>query len=185
MKKQNIFWIAIFAAAALLVVSTGVVFANSLMHGRTPFDPEPEGFQPPFNSDDGWGPMHGRGPRRGQFGMGNPEMMDEMIAIVSEQTDLTVEEIESRLAEGEHLFNIATDAGLEEEAFFDLMLEVRKEYLEQAFEDGLVSEEQYQWMIDRMGDPSGRNSDGFPCHQGPGDFSPMFDGSPRGSGRRW
>ena len=185
MKKQNIFWIAIFAAATLLVVTTGVVFANSLMHGRTPFNPETENYQGPFENDDHWGPMHGRGPRRGQFGMGNPEMMDEMIAIVSEQTDLTVEEIESRLAEGEHLLNIATDAGLEEEAFFDLMAEVRKEYLEEAVENEWITEEHYQWMIERLEGADLDNPDGFPCHQGTGYPSPMFNGTQRGSGRRW
>ena len=185
MKKQNIFWIAIFAAAALLVVSTGVVFAGSLMHDRPPFDPETEGFQPPYDNDDGWGPMHGRGPRRGPFGMGDPAMMDEMIDVVSEQTGLTVEEIESRLAEGERLFDIASDAGLEEEAFFDLMSEVRKEYLEEAVENGWMTEERYQWMMERLEGASFGNNNGFPCHRGSRELSPMFNGTQRGSGRRW
>jgi len=185
MKKQNIFWIAIFAAAALLVVSTGVVFAGSLMHGRSPFDPETEGFQPPFDHDDSWGPMHGRGPGRGQFGMGNPAMMDEMIDVVAEQTGLTVEEIESRLADGEHLFNIASDAGLDEDAFFDLMSEVRKDYFEEAVENGWMTEEHYQWMIERLDGAEFGSTEGFPCHPGAGNLSPMFNGTQRGSGRRW
>lgn len=183
--KKNTLWIAIFLAAALLVVSTGVVFAGSLLHGRSPFYPETEGFQEPVDNDDHWGPMHGRGSRRGQFGMGDSTMMDEMIDAVSEQTSLTFEEIEERLAEGERLFNIALDAGVEEEAFFDLMSEVRKGFFEEAVENGWMTEEHYQWMIERLEGASFGNPDGSPCHQGKGNLSPMFNGTQRGPGRRW
>ena len=180
MKKQRSIWIAFLTAAALLLVTTSVVFANSLMHDTPPFNPD---------SDEGefthWGPMHGRGFRRGLFGMGDPAMMDQMIDVVSQQTGLTLEEIESRLSEGERLFDMAIDAGMDEDVFFDLMAEVRKDYFADAVEDGWMSEERYQWMIERLEGAAFGNPDGFPCHQGQGNLSPMINGTQRGSGRRW
>lgn len=186
MKKQNSIWIAFLAVAALLMVTTGVVFASSLLHDTPPVNPDGEGSPGTYEDEyEHWGPMHSRGFGRRQTETGYSSMMSEVIDAVSAQTDLTVEQIEGRLAEDEHLYDIALDAGLDETAFFDLMSEVRKDYLEEAVEDGWMTEEQYQWMIDRMGSPSVGNGGEFPCHPQTGDYSPMFNGSQRGFGRRW
>ena len=180
MKKQKIFGIAVLVVVAMLVVATGVVFAVGLTQAGPPYSVEDEG------DDYGpyWGPMHGR---RGGWSSETPfpPMHEDMVQAVADATGLTVEEINARVAEGERLFTIALDAGLEEEDFFEVMAETREAYLEEAFENGWISEEQYQWMLERGSDSSFGPGYGG-CHRFEGDgFTTGGRGSGRGPRGRW
>lgn len=146
MKKNKVLGIGMLVTAALLVISTGVVFASGLYQGSPPFDSE--------NNEDSadapyWEPMHGRGWRRDSEDE-YPQMRSAMIEALSGVTDYTIEEIEQRLNNGDRLFTIAQDAGLDEQAFFDLMSEVRESYFATALEEGRITEEQYQWRLEHM-----------------------------------
>lgn len=175
MSKTKVLGIAVLVTVALLVVATGVVFAAGLTQGGQPFYPGDEEGQY-------WGPMHGR---RGGWSSDAPPMHEDMVEAVADATDLSVDEIEARIAAGEHLFEIALDAGLDQEEYFDLMTETRKAYLAEAFEAGWISEERYQWMLERMeGDAYSPGYGG--CHRYDGEgYLEVNRGPGMGRGRRW
>jgi len=158
MNKQKVFGISLLVAVALLVVGTGAVFAAEMTQAGPPFSTEND------SDDDGefWGPMHGR---RGDGAFeANFLMHDALIQAVADATGLSVDEINTRLEDGERLVSIALETGLDEEGFFELMAEIRETVMAEALEDGLISEEQYQWMLEgRGGNPGGRGSGG--CYQ--------------------
>jgi hypothetical protein len=180
MKKQKIVSIAILVTIALLVISTGVVFAIGLNHGGQPFYGEDT------EDNDGayWGPMHGH---RGGWSSGEaiPPMHDAMVQSLVDETGLSISAIEARLAQGEHLIEIAQDAGMADEDFFDLMTETRETFLAEAFESGVISEEHYQWMHEHMeGDAYEPGYGG--CHRFDDEGNTEgVRGPGMGRGRRW
>lgn len=120
---------------------------------------------------------------RGAFGMhawgeDGPQyiMHDEMMAAFAEALGLSADALEARLEAGETMADIAESEGMTQEAFFSLMQDVRSEALEQAVEDGLISQEQADWMLDRMG---GFGQQGDCPMWGEGDFGGY------GRGGRW
>ncbi len=159
MKKKRVVGIALLVTAVMLVITTGVVFAVNNFHGIPPFRYDDE-----FKRGDQhvYGPMHGYG---GHLGLEDDEqsMMTLMIDAVANETGLSPEDIENRLYDGERLYEIALDSGISEETYFDLMVDVREGYLAEAFEDGWITEEQYDWMTDHMADESFETHEGFHC----------------------
>lgn len=180
MNKQKTLGIAVFVTIALLAITTGVVFATGLTQGGSAWsdDYDDDGF------GEYWGPMHG-GRGRWSSEAEVPPMHDAMVQAVAEATDLSVDALEARIAEGERLFEIALDEGMSEADYYDLMVETRATFLAEAFESGLISEERYQWMLERQeGEPYGR---GFgSCHRYDQEDSLMWGaGRQRGRGRNW
>ncbi len=171
MSKQKVFGISILVAATLLVITTGVVFAAGFAHGGQPFNEADRG------EDYGqfWGPMHGG---RGGWSSEAQPMHEAMVGAVAEVTGLSVEEIEDRLASGEHMYDIVLDAGMDEAAFFELMTETREAFFAEAVENGWISEAHYQQMLEHMqGEAYGPGYGG--CH---GEESEGFFGGGRGPG---
>ena len=74
---------------------------------------------------------------------------DELIASFAAALELPESEIESRLADGETLSEIALSTGLTQDDFFTLMDKVHGEVINQAVKDGLLTEEQADWMLSR------------------------------------
>jgi hypothetical protein len=74
---------------------------------------------------------------------------DEMIAAYSEALGISVDELNARLEAGETMAEIAISTGLTVEAFQEIMLEVRAIVLDQAVIDGLMTEEQAEWLKTR------------------------------------
>lgn len=113
-----------------------------------------KGFAGPMMSAGGAGPLH-----------------DYMLSALAGAFDLTPEELQARFEAGETLVDLAIEQDLTVEAFRDLMVQVRTQALEQAVADGVITQEQADWMLERQG---GRGFGGF---AGPG-----FGGCP-GPGR--
>ena len=131
----------------------------------------------------GYGPgnmMGGRGNnfgpgmmgRRGAgFARGEGIMHDAMISAFADAVDLTVEDVNTRLADGETLREIAIAQGFTEEQLPDLITQVRQAALDQAVADGLITQAQADLMLEHMNEYMGQ---GF----GPGFGSgacPMWD----------
>jgi hypothetical protein len=147
MNKRKLFGIALIFTAVLLLAATGAVAAKSLLHGRGPISGEEE---ENYEDEYFWGPMHGYGMSGDlESGFG---LMVEALADVSE---LTLEEIEARINNGEHLFTIAADAGLSQEDFYQMMFDVRRSYSEGVVEQGQLSDDD-QWMFDHMDEFQGQ-----------------------------
>ena len=180
MNKQKLIVTSLLILGALLVITNSVVFASDLYKGMMQSDPEnsENDEETPF-----WGQMHGQG-RRWAFGKEFQPMKSELVEAVADVTGLTVDEIESRLNNGERLLNIAIDAGMAEEEYFDLMLALRQEFIDKALEDGVINEDQYNRMQGRLN--AVQDGDGFgACEPRNNRLSPM-DGYGRGRGRgRW
>lgn len=103
----------------------------------------------PFCGASGWGGYGGfRG--QGQEGTYGP-LHEYMITALAEAFGLTPEELTAAHAEGKTLWAIAQEQGKTFDEFKTLMLEARAKALEAAVADGVISQEQADWMLDRMG----------------------------------
>lgn len=78
-------------------------------------------------------------------------MHDDMMAAFAEALGLSVDALEARLDAGETMADIAQSEGMSRDEFFTLMQDVRSQALEQAVEDGSITQEQADWMLDHMG----------------------------------
>jgi uncharacterized membrane protein YgcG len=101
-----------------------------------------------------------------------------MHAAMAEALGIPVEEFESRIAAGESFYDMALELGFDLDSFSDLHLNIRQIALENAFEDGLFSEEQYNWMLEKF---QGQGGGGYGMH-GRGSNNGGFSGGGRPGG---
>lgn len=178
MKQQKILILALILTSAFLIVGTGVVFGMGIMFKAPPISPGSD-----YDQEDlgFWGPMHQGGWGREADNEFHP-MMTAMVDALTAVTDLTEDEIIAKLGEGGHLFDIAMDAGLSKEAYFEMMGDVR----EDVFSNGVDSWDDVYPPMHPFGGASETNeNDGFiqPCYR-LGGTGPSMDGYPY-QGRGW
>jgi len=92
-------------------------------------------------------PMGGYGPRGSGI---MAQYRDEMHAALAEALGLSVEEFEAALAEGQTPWQIAQGQGMDADAFREAVLAARADVLAQAVEDGVITQQQADWMLERM-----------------------------------
>lgn len=171
--KNYKYLIALLAVALLALGIAGFASAQTSTPQSNPY--------PAFGS----GMRGGRGSMRGMMGGYRPQdgtgiLHDYMIAAFANALGLSPEELESRLAAGETLWQVAQSEGFSAEEFSQLWIEARTAALEQAVADGVITQEQADWMNARM---QARQSAGY----GPG-FGPCLGGGRYGGfrgGTRW
>lgn len=95
------------------------------------------------NGPDGKGAGLGKGPG---IGLGWGRNAGEMAAILG----ITAEELKAELDSGKNLVEIVTSRGLTWEDFCQKMLEYKKEQIQKAVEDGKLTREQADQMIQRL-----------------------------------
>ena len=121
----------------------------------------------------GYGMMGGRGGYGGMRGgliSGEEGPNHEyMLEAFAEAVGLSPEEIETRLASGETMRQIVEAEGVSIEEFSEIMSSVRSNVIENALADGTLTQEQADFMADRM---LQRGAGGF----GPGFGDCMGDG---------
>ncbi len=71
---------------------------------------------------------------------------DEMIAYFSEQLGISVDDLNARLAAGETIAQIAYSQGLTLDEIQTLMTDARSQAIDQAVENGTLTQEQADWM---------------------------------------
>ena len=167
MKKT--LWIVLLVILALGALGVGVVAAQD--------------GQPPYGQRgvaDGVGPMH-----------------DYMEQAMAEAVDLTVDEFEARHDAGETFYQIALAEGFSAEEIPALMQGARDTALDAAAKDGIISQEQADWMKSRgfgrggmMGGYGGYGTGECPMYDGDevpygGQFGPGMMGGGRGGMRNW
>ena len=111
--------------AALVILGVGVAFAQ----GPTPYT-------------GGYGP--------GMMGNGGGWMHDYVEQALAAKLGLTEEQVEDQLAAGKPMYQIALDNGIKQEDLTTFMGEVHKEAFAKAVKDGVVTQEQADWMLARM-----------------------------------
>lgn len=124
--NNRILKILISGFITITFLSTGLVYASAPQQETLPDQPEQGwGAGTPgycINQED-----QRRCPQR-SWDDGFHPMMSQLIEALANVSNLTIDEIESRLTEGERLFEIALEAGLSQESFFELHQQIREQF---------------------------------------------------------
>ncbi len=96
----------------------------------------------------GPGGRNGHGPREGGMGLMavDPELMHARLA---DALDMSVEEFEAAIADGQTLYTLAQEKGVDFADLREVMEEAHADALAQAVADGRISQEQADWMLSR------------------------------------
>jgi hypothetical protein len=146
-----------FAAVALLLSSTGAVFADSIEAST-------------FGSGYGYGSGEGQ----------NGQLEPYMEAAIADSLGLTVEEVDALLASGETHYTIALKQGLTAEEFTAIFESARITALDLAAKDGIVIN-QYGRNKNSSGRLGGSQFDPENCTGGTCTSQPMGTGIRRGA----
>jgi hypothetical protein len=76
---------------------------------------------------------------------------DAMASFIAEELGITVDALKTREAAGESLVEIGISLGFDQQAILALHEEARLAALTQAVVDGLISQEDADWLISRLG----------------------------------
>jgi hypothetical protein len=132
--KKFVVTLMVVAVVIFTLGSVGVAYAQSPT--QTP------------GTGTGW--MGGRGPCSGSGNVntvaGEGILHDYLIAAYAEKLNIPVADLEARLDRGETMAQIALSEGLTFEQFRTLMVEVRTQAIEQALNDGVLTQAQADWM---------------------------------------
>ncbi len=164
--------IGLVAVLVITVVALGAV--AGLVYAQAP-TPNPVPFGP-------GGMMGGRGGRGGMGGgmMGGyaqtgetGPMHEVMVAAMAKALNMEVKDLEAALDSGKTMWDVAQEQGLSQEQFVAAMQSAREAALKQMVADGVITQAQADWMLQRgMG---GRGGNAGNC--------PGMNGGQRGPGR--
>jgi hypothetical protein len=143
--------IGLTLAAVLILIAATVVFAQE----ETPLFPG--GHRPGRMGGGMIDPVDGSG-----------VLHDYMLENLAEALDISPEEFLARHEAGETMYDIAASLGLDWDQFVQVMAEARADAFEQAYADGLLTDEQYEFY-QNSGD-FGHMGGGHGGHGGHGGF---------------
>jgi hypothetical protein len=89
-----------------------------------------------------------RGGMMGQSGSGL--LHDYMLAGFAEAFGLDVADLQARIDAGDTMYDVALELGYTQETFTELMVTVRTDAINQALADGVITQEQADWMLSRL-----------------------------------
>jgi uncharacterized protein (DUF433 family) len=122
----------------------------------------------------GFGGQGMMGGFNGQYG----PMHTYMVDAIAEKLGLTSEDVQSRLAAGETMWQIASSTGLSDDQVRTALEEAHDSALDKAVEAGLLTQEQADWMDQHM-EQMWTTNGGMPCQGGAAGAARM------GPGGRW
>ncbi len=165
-KKFKLLTISLITAGILAVAIAGAALAD----GPTTVNGEAEDY-----CGQGWGGYHGHG-----------AICSET---VSELQGLPHEEIEAQRREGKSLVEIAEAQGVSEDALVEAVLDAKREALQQRVEDGILTQEQANLMLQQMEQRTvqmvNRVTVGPPDDRGGCGYGESGDGTGPGAMRHW
>jgi len=129
--------------AVLVTTLVGVLVAAGTVYAQSP--------EPPTQPQNGWGMgrmMRAQG--RGMMGDQSGPLHDFMISAFAEKLGMSAEELNAALAEGKTMWQIASEKGLSTDEIVTLKQEARSAAVEKAVASGALSQEQADWMQERM-----------------------------------
>ena len=141
--KKTVLIVAL-VVLALGVLGVGAAFAQG---GQPPYGPMMLG-------GGGYGPVH-----------------DYVEQALAAKLGLTEEQVEDQLAAGKPMYQIALDNGIQQEDLADFMNGVHQDaFAEAVKEDGVMTQEQADWMLQRMQNmyQNGYGAGNCPMHNGQG-----------------
>ena len=72
------------------------------------------------------------------------------MAVAAEQLGMTTQELWDRLQDGGSIADLARAQGVDAQAIADAFVAQRSEFLSQAVEDGRITQERADWMLEHM-----------------------------------
>jgi len=156
----------LLVSAVLLVLVLVLGFAG-IVYAQTQIPPSPPpGFGPGMmGRGTGMGPgMMGGGYSRGGYG----PVHTYMVEAFAEKVGLPVDEVNDRLANGDSMWEIAQDQGFTDVEIQDLMVQAHSEALDKAVAEGVLTQEQADWMKQHMSQGWGSGFGTGSCHGGGG-----------------
>jgi hypothetical protein len=167
--KKTMLITALVLVALLSLGLAGFAFAQT----QTPPDPS-QPFGPGYGRMGpgmmgGGGMMGGRGMMGGQFGAYGA-MHTYMVEAFAAALQMTPEELQAELDAGKSMWTVAEEHGFTSEQFTELMLQTRTQALEAMVTAGQITQEQADWMLQRMEQihPNGFDPQSCPMHAGGG-----------------
>lgn len=148
------------AVVMVTVVALGVVgfaYAQSQQPGSSANDVYGRG-----GKWGGHGSMMGGRGVAGENGLLHPYMINA----IAEALDMTTEDLQARLDSGDTCWTIAQEKGLTQEEFYTLMKDARTDALTQAVADEVITQDQADWMLERMNQMQGFGSGTGDCQGG-------------------
>jgi hypothetical protein len=132
------------AIAVLAVIALGVA---GFAYAQTQTPPWPDQYYgPSMMQNRGFGPG-----MMGRWGAGGYGLMHEyMEDAFAEALGITHEELEAKLDAGETMWSITRSQGLSDNEITKMMMDARTKALDKAIADGILTQEQADWMIQRM-----------------------------------
>ena len=94
------------------------------------------------------GMMGGRG--SGYAGQAYGPVHQYMVNAIAEALDITPADLQARLDAGDTCWTVAQEKGLTQDEFFTLLKDARTTALAQAVADGVITQAQADWMLERM-----------------------------------
>jgi hypothetical protein len=143
MKKFTLAFVLV-ATLVVALITAGFVSAQ----GPAPVTPQAPGTGNAY----GRGAMnHGSGMmgRGSNVAAGEGILHDGMIAVYAEKLGISVADLNTRLANGETIAQIAAEKGLTAEQFTALMQDARSQAIDQAVKAGTLTQEQGDWLKTR------------------------------------
>lgn len=137
---MNKFW----KVASLIGLAVLVLGSASLVYAQTE-TPEPYAGQGYGRGMMGGGGRYGSGMAYGEIGLYH----DAMVESFAEALGLTASQLEARLDSGETMWQIAEAEGKSWEEFSSIMQAARTNALDQAVENGTITQEQADFMNSR------------------------------------
>jgi hypothetical protein len=101
-------------------------------------------------------------------------MYDLMIEAFADALGMTADEIEAQLLAGETIYQIAVYAGYDVDTFPTLMQEVHAAVVDKALAEGLITEEQAEWMKEKSSGMSSGLQMGYSGSLGSGAYGEGF-----------
>jgi hypothetical protein len=159
--KNILFFVAGGVAVALILGLVGFAYAQT----------QPPGGQNPGFTGGGMDRFggHGYSMMAGWQGQTDSDfegpMHDYMVIAFAEALDMTPEALESELDAGKTLWQVAEEKNINLEDFRNLMLEARGKALESAVTAGVITQQQADWMTQRINQmqANGYGPDYAPC----------------------
>ncbi len=110
------------------------------------------------------GGMRGGSSQTGVFGPYHEYMM----AAIADVFEISIEEIQAAFDAGKTIWDLAQEKGLTQEQFIEKMQQARALALEKAVADGVITQPQADWKLNRMGQMLQNGAGGGPCMGGAG-----------------
>ena len=158
---------------SVVIVAVFALAVAGFAYAQSPQPTKPAPFGPGYGSGMmGRGGMMGPGGMMGRWNQSGDvqygPMHEYMVGAMAEALGMTDEALDAELAAGKTMWQVAEAKGLSADEFQKLMVDARKAAFTKMVADGVLTQEQADWMLSRMQGMWGQGGaqGGCPMHGG-------------------